>query len=208
MNCPLCETPLTAKIDEQYYDCNSCRAIVKDRKHYVSPEEEKALYLRHNNDVHDVRYQNFTAPITNFVLENLSPTQQGLDFGSGTGPVISKMLQDNNYQIEQYDSFFKDEPRLLKKLYDYIASCEVFEHFHHPQSELDMLSKLLKPGGRLLIMTLLYRDTIDFSKWFYRRDPTHVFIYRKQTIEYIAREWHFGIEEMTERFISLKKLPQ
>ena len=35
-------------------------------------------------------------------------------------------------------------------------------------------------------MTLLYEPSIDFSKWFYKDDITHVFFYQKETVSFIA----------------------
>ena len=57
----------------------------------------------------------------------------------------------------------------------------------------------------LLVMTMLYNDQIDFNKWKYRNDLTHVFIYRKETIEYIANEKKLQIDILTDRFIVLRK---
>ncbi len=207
MNCTLCESKLTQKKDEYYYDCGTCRALVKDKKYYLSAEAEKAEYELHNNDVNDVRYQNFTMPITSYVIKHFSPQHKGLDFGSGTGPVISSMLSKRNYDIVQYDPFFAPDKKVLDYKYDYIVSCEVFEHFHHPKMEIDRLRSMLNKNGSLLIMTSLYNDQIDFDKWNYRNDDTHVFIYRKETIEYIAAEQQLEIDVMTNRFIALRTLP-
>lgn len=205
MICPLCSSELINKKDAYYYDCDTCKALVKDEKYYISAEEEKARYETHNNDVNDIGYQNFTSPITNYVLNNFNTEHKGLDFGSGTGPVISMMLMKKDYDIVQYDPFFAPNHKLLNNKYDYIFSCEVFEHFHHPQKEIDRLLSLLTNKGYLLIMTMLYNDSIDFSGWNYRNDDTHVFIYRKETIEYIAEEWNLEIEMLTDRLIVLKK---
>ncbi len=41
-------------------------------------------------------------------------------------------------------------------------------------------------------MTHLYDENIDFEKWYYKNDPTHVFIYQEKTIEYIAKEFGFS----------------
>ena len=53
-------------------------------------------------------------------------------------------------------------------------------------------------------MTLLYNENIDFNAWFYKNDPTHVFIYTKNTINYIAKTYNLKIDKLTNRFISLK----
>ena len=90
-------------------------------------------------------------------------------------------------------------------MYDYIVSCEVFEHFYHPTPDIDRITSLFKANGALLIMTLLYNDQIDFNMWKYRKDTTHVFIYRKETIEYIANEKKLEIDILTDRFIALRK---
>lgn len=205
MNCPLCNSPLTDKKDAYYYDCNTCKAIVKDEKYYLSAEEEMDRYETHNNDTEDVRYQQFTAPITNYVLEKCLPAHNGLDYGSGTGPVISSMLMKKGYHIDQYDPFFAPNQETFNKSYDYIVCCEVFEHFHHPKTEIDRLVSLLNANGILLIMTMLYNDRMDFKTWYYRNDDTHVFIYREESITYIADKKKLNIDVLTDRFIVLKK---
>ena len=205
MICTLCSSALINKKDEYYYNCDTCKAIVKDEKYYLAAEEEKVIYETHNNDVNDTRYQKFTMPITNYVIEKFLPKHKGLDFGSGTGPVISSMLMKKDYDIVQYDPFFAPNKDKLNNSYDYILSCEVFEHFYKPKMEIDRLISLLKANGMLLIMTLLYNDTIDFKTWNYRNDSTHVFIYRKETIEYIAKEKNLEIDVLTKRFIALRK---
>ena len=205
MICTLCSSPLTNKKDEYYYDCDNCKAIVKDEIYYITADKEKARYETHNNDVNNIGYQNFTMPITNYVKEKFLPEHKGLDFGSGTGPVISSMLMKKGYDIVQYDPFFTPNQNLLNNMYDYIVCCEVVEHFHKPKIEIDSLTSLLNANGVLLIMTMLYNDQIDFKGWNYRNDSTHVFIYRKETIEYIANEKKLEIDILTDRFIVLRK---
>lgn len=206
MICTLCGSELINKKDDYFYDCDTCKALVKDEKYYITADEEKARYETHNNDVHDIRYQNFTSPISNYVIEKFLPEHKGLDFGSGTGPVISSVLKKKDYDIDQYDPFFAPNQSILNNRYDYIVSCEVFEHFHKPKIEIDRLTSLLKVNGALLIMTMLYNDEIDFNMWYYHKDPTHVFIYRKETFEFIAKKKKLEIDILTDRFIALKKL--
>lgn len=205
MTCTLCGSELKNKKDAFFYDCICCKAIVKDKKYYLSANEEKAIYKNHNNDINDIRYQNFTMPITNYVIEKCLPKHKGLDFGSGTGPVISSMLKERDYNIVQYDPFFASNKSVFNNKYDYIVSCEVFEHFYNPKMEIDRLASLLKTNGIFLIMTLLYNNQIDFNTWKYAKDPTHVFIYRKETFEYIADKYQLEITIFTDRFIVLKK---
>lgn len=205
MNCPLCDSPLTLKIDPDYFDCKTCRALVKHPDLLPTPDEEVHRYQLHNNDVNDPGYQQFTAPIWQYVLTHFSQKDKGLDFGSGTGPVISKMLLEQGYHISQYDPFFSPNEALLDLKYHYIACCEVVEHFFYPRKEFKKLDTLLLPGGRFVGMTLLYHDALDFKNWVYRKDETHVFIYRKETLEYIARLFNYQLLELTGRFFVFGK---
>ncbi|MFP4529113.1 MAG: class I SAM-dependent methyltransferase [Candidatus Kapaibacterium sp.] len=205
MKCTLCQTGLTQNIDEFYFICNTCGALVKDKQFYPTPENEKNRYEEHNNDVNDINYQNFVSPITNAVLNYFRPTDFGLDYGCGTGPVISKMLIDKGYNVKLYDPFFRPDGEYRRHLYDYIYCCEVFEHFHNPKQEIEKLIELLKPGGLLLIMTSLYQDEIDFGTWRYRNDQTHVFIYTAKTFRYIADHFDLSVQQMDDEIIILKK---
>ncbi|MGM0601287.1 MAG: class I SAM-dependent methyltransferase, partial [Candidatus Rifleibacteriota bacterium] len=205
MNCTLCNTELVEKVDEYYFICSTCGACVKDTRYYLSDELEKKRYEGHNNDVNDARYQKFTSPITNTVLDKFEPHHLGLDYGCGTGPVITKVLQDKGYNIKLYDPYFFPDEDYLNYRYDYIIACEVFEHLHHPAQDIAKLIKILKPGGHLLIMTFLYDSSIDFNKWGYRNDLTHVFIYSKKTINYIKDTFALKLERIDNRLIVFKK---
>ena len=134
-------------------------------------------------------------------LKDFSKDYFGLDFGAGTGSAISKVLRDNDYQITEYDPYFHPFPELLEKQYDYIACCEVVEHFHHPDKEFRLLKKLLKPNGKLYCMTHVYNREIDFENWYYKNDHTHVFMYQKETIEWISKTFGFSDVKINNRLI-------
>ncbi|WP_228780113.1 class I SAM-dependent methyltransferase [Aquiflexum lacus] len=196
MICTLCNSKLTIRLGQKYFACQTCDAKLMDSKFWSSKKEEKKHYESHNNDIDDPRYQKFTSPISNYVLKNFTTDSLGLDFGSGTGPVISKVLQDLGYRICQYDPFFAVDPAALQNQYDYIVSCEVIEHFYKPQKEFETFKKLLKPYGKLICMTLLYKEGVDFENWYYKNDPTHVFFYSEKTVEFIKNKFKFESYEI------------
>jgi hypothetical protein len=192
--CPLCNSNQSVALLQQkhfFYCCSICNGIFRDSDTFIDAIEEKKHYEWHNNDVNDVRYQNFVSPIVESIVNDFAKDDKGLDFGSGTGPVISKMLLDKNYSIEQYDPFFANNPNLLSKIYNYIACCEVIEHFHNPYKEFELLKNLLQNNGKLYCMTAIYDENIDFENWYYKNDPTHVFIYQKETFEWIKNQFSF-----------------
>ncbi len=203
-SCPLCDGKgdfFQKHEGRFFYLCRKCCGVFLDRKHYPDLDAEKKRYMEHNNDVEDIRYQEFVSPIVQSVLFDFTPQHQGMDFGAGTGPVISKLLQDKGYDIVQYDPFFYDEPQLLQKKYDYIACCEVIEHFHYPYREFNRLKNLLEPRGRLYCMTEMFYPEMDFQRWYYKTDPTHVFFYQKKTFSWIKEHVGFNDFQIKGRLI-------
>lgn len=193
--CPLCHnigSNFYTGNDKLYYQCSHCKGVFLDPAYRPDKDSEKSRYLTHDNDVNDSGYQQFVSPITSAVMHDYSTKHQGLDFGAGTGPVISKVLTDNQFNIKAYDPFFHNHPQLLDETYDFIACCEVIEHFYNPSKEFALLKSLLKPKGRLYCMTDIYHENIDFHSWYYKNDPTHVFFYQQQSFVYIKEEFGFS----------------
>ncbi len=207
MNCTLCKNRLKTKADEFYFICDVCGAYIKDQHFYLNNFQEKGIYEKHENDVNDLGYQKFTSPITNAILEKFTPNHLGLDYGCGTGPVISKLLKEKEYRVELYDPYFYPNENYINYHYDYIFSCEVFEHFYNPKEELEKLLSILRPKGELLIMTLIFDSETDtnFKDWYYRKDPTHVFIYTKKTVQFIAATYNLKFEIQNNRLITFAK---
>lgn len=202
-HCPLCNSTSENFFQEKFFLCSNCAGIFRPKHLLLDTISEKKRYETHNNDVNDIRYQTFVSPITKAILKEFSAEQTGLDFGAGTGPVISKILTDNGYNIKQYDPYFHDFPELLNNNYNYIACCEVIEHFYEPLKEFNLLKRLLKDKGTLFCMTAIYDNTMDFAKWFYKDDPTHVFIYQKETLEWIQNNVGFSKVIIENKLIKL-----
>jgi 2-polyprenyl-3-methyl-5-hydroxy-6-metoxy-1,4-benzoquinol methylase len=89
------------------------------------------------------------------------------------------VLSENGYQIALYDPFYHRNNHVLSEKYDFIFASEVVEHFHHPMSEFQRLFEMLRPNGKLYIMTFLFNEAVTekFENWYYKNDPTHVVIY-------------------------------
>ena len=170
-------------------------------QYYPSASQEIKRYQEHNNNPLDSGYQKFVNPITHAIFNDFKPTNTGLDFGCGTGPVIAKLLRDKNYNITTYDPFFDNNIAALKNKYHYIACCEVIEHFHQPLKEFKLLQSLLKPQGKLYCMTDIYHSDIDFEKWYYKNDQTHVIFYHKNTLLWIQKQLKFSKVSIQNRLV-------
>lgn len=198
--CPLCNGIADyfcsiGKKGRDYYKCNKCYSVFLTPEKYIDYSSEKSRYEEHNNDVEDPRYQKFVSPITDAIQVQFSKTSDGLDYGCGTGPVASVVLERSGYKkIALYDPFFHPNEEHLKNTYDFIICCEVMEHFFNPKEEFLRLKSLLRESGKLFCKTSVLKDDISkegFSDWWYNNDPTHVFFYTPKTLKFISEEFGF-----------------
>ena len=173
-------------------------------RHYLTREEEKARYLTHNNDVNDPGYQKFVRPVIQAVTTHTQTNHHGLDYGAGTGPVITKLLREKEYSMTTYDPIFIPNSEALNATYDFIVCCEVAEHFHDPQHEFARFNQLLKPGGLLFIKTEVLTTDIDFPNWYYKNDPTHTIFYSPEGIRILLKQHGFEILMLSHRLVIAK----
>lgn len=210
MKCLLCQSTQVSEFEKlndiSFWSCTMCSALFKHPRHHVSTSEEKQRYLLHTNDVKDQGYRQFVRPIVERIYQEHLPKSKGLDFGSGNGPVASKMLNELGYSnIVQYDPFFHPEESLLATTYNFIICIEVVEHFYHPLKEFKLLYHLLEPGGTLYIMTHLLPDLRQLKDWYYKNDKTHVFFYHEMSLQWIQEHLGFRTLEIANRCIMLTK---
>ena len=207
-NCPLCGSTgqlFFSNEKHRFFSCDHCRGIFRTPEQILNPEQEKHRYLLHQNHLEDKGYLNFVSPILEAVRSEYESNAVGLDFGCGHTPVISEVLKNENYKVDLYDPVFYPQSSFDGKTYDFVVCCEVMEHFQNPKKEFDLLAELLKPSGNLICMTSLHSEEIDFESWYYKNDPTHVFLYRKETLAYITRNWDFSHLKIEEPLVVFSK---
>ena len=196
MNCILCSGSTVlffqdASTRKKYLKCDLCDLVFMLPTDRLSFPEEKQRYLTHKNSFEDVEYSKYIMPIFEFVLKNMSRQSKGLDYGCGSVPMITHLLNQQGFELSTYDPFFKNEPRALEQFYDYVVSIEVIEHFHYPANEFAQFFKLLKKFGFVAMMSSPLDKKIDFGRWHYRRDLTHVCFYSEKTFQWIKTNFGF-----------------
>ena len=171
----------------RYHRCRHCDLTFLEPSQRPSAAVERAEYDLHQNEPHDPRYRRHLAKLTGPLLRGVSPGAEGLDFGSGPGPTIAVMLGEQGYRVCNYDPFFAPDRALLERRYDFITCTETVEHFHEPAREFALFHQLLRPGGRLGIMTVMLTEGTDFQRWWYRREISHVSFYSPKTFDWLGR---------------------
>jgi hypothetical protein len=192
MNCTLCESKSDKFFNDEvrtYFHCNCCDLVFADPGEYLSKEDERERYDLHQNDPDDPRYRLFLNKLVEPLLGFINNTMIGLDYGSGPGSTLHLMLQEAGYNMSIYDPYYAPDKSVLNIKYDFVTCSEVVEHFYNPSLEWKKLVSLVKKGGLLGIMTKQRDDNLEFSKWHYKDDPTHVSFYSKKTFEWISKTY-------------------
>ena len=188
-----------------YWKCLKCHVVFLHHSYFLDSHSEYQRYLTHKNNPADPDYRNFLNKLCEPLLKKLVPESSGLDYGCGPGPALAHMLAEAGHRMKLYDPFFHNYPGSLNLKYDFITCTETVEHFHNPAQEFLLLNSLLRAEGWLAIMTSLLSDETDFASWYYRKDPTHVIFYTKQSFQHLSEIYNWKLESPAENVILLQK---
>ena len=193
MNCLLCHND-SNPFELDTFMCPECHLVFKNPETFNSTEKDIERYSTHNNNSTDQGYLDFLGRFVIPLKPFLPKKFDALDFGCGPGPTLSLLLEEVGGTVENYDPlFFPDAHLLIPESYDVVTSTEVVEHFKLPRHDWKTLIDLVKDNGVIAIMTLFYSPEIDYKKWWYKNDHTHIVFYQQETFEYIAKEFNLEI---------------
>lgn len=188
--CPLCCARSSGAIFEiaarKFYECSNCDLLWASPACTLVPEEERARYLRHQNDVEDPKYQSHLRRIIIPLAPHLIPGMRALDFGCGPTTALATLLAERGVHAESYDPFFFPSLPACSGELELITCSEVAEHFHDPRKELSLMHSLLAPRGLLAVMTNLREGARRSPSWWYLRDSTHRCFYSRRTFTVIC----------------------
>ena len=157
----------------------------------------------HNNNNQDSGYIEYMSDLSQCVLAHQKNHDLGLDYGCGPSHTIEFLLP--SMRLNNYDPNFYPNSDALELKYDFIVLSEVIEHLKNPLQEVLKIKKLLKNNSRLYIQTQMYNENTDFANWYYRRDPTHIVFFNKQSFEFIKKLANFKhVEFVSNKLIILQ----
>lgn len=197
MICPLCKSISTVEffVDKRrtYQLCKHCELVYVPDEYILDSILEKAEYDKHENLADDPGYRRFLNRCLEPVLQRVSETASGLDFGCGPGPTLSLMADERGYCMQNYDPFYATDNSLLNASYDFITLTEVIEHIREPRETLALLDNMLRPEGYIAIMTKRRAEPERFKNWHYKNDPTHIRFYSIASFEWVARCYNWQL---------------
>lgn len=207
--CPLCGDTRTGihHVDRAraWLRCPSCALVFVPQQYHLTRDAEKRRYDQHRNDPGDPAYRGFLSALYLPLRARLPSGAAGLDFGSGPGPTLSLMFAEAGHPMRIYDPFYAPDRSVLQQTYDFVTCSETAEHFCAPASAWESLVGLVKPGGWLGVMTAMLDGVSDFSRWYYKDDPTHVSFYSRASIDWLARRHRLRVEYPSPSVILLQR---
>lgn len=199
MNCKICNASVTSVFDErnqwEFFHCKSCEFIFKNEKEYVDSDKELSQYNNHNNTMESPGYVEMFEKFIDATFEPyINDITNVLEFGSGPGPVLSELLTQKGLSVDIYDKYFSPKKVYENIKYDLITSTEVIEHIDAPSKIFDFFAQHIKKDGYLALMTQFHKnEEVDFKKWWYKNDPTHICFFRPRTFEVLAKMSGFEV---------------
>ncbi len=200
---------LVAGLRGDYYECMNCRMLQSDHLDTLTPPGlVKIANYDPNADLDSGAAWRLSCLANRLeqlfklkILPCTYPNFKALDFGCGTGFLVSYMAHRFEWGTVGYDPFwtpayapdkvFADWKSVEQRApYNLVVASEVFEHFTHPKEELTRISDVLaKDVAFLYVTTGLYVPRKTTSDWSYLAPQSghHVSFYACRTMQEIAR---------------------
>jgi len=182
--------------------CSNCGLYFKS--HILAPKELDDYYARLECDTYEIDGNFPTDQILRGMLESLPDRTKVLDFGCNTGRILvrsagrlscfgvelnetaASIARERGIQIVAEDQLRAGGV----SDFDAIILTDVYEHLLRPVELVEMLSKRLKPGGWLAIVTgnvdaIKTRDWI--GEFWYFRTPAHLLMLSEQHAQWLAK---------------------
>jgi SAM-dependent methyltransferase len=137
------------------------------------------------------------------------PIGRALDVGCGKGEFLF-LLQRNGWEVEGLEfsptpaNLFDlpirrgtlDQAAFANESFDLVTLWAVFEHLHHPKKYLSEIKRILRPGGRCMILIPNFRS---LPGWWMQHDdiPRHLLMFTEKTFDRMATEAGFGVTKTT-----------
>jgi hypothetical protein len=144
-NCIVCKSKcldIFLKVDNlTYWKCGFCEAKFLDKKNYISYNEEKKHYLKHNNSLSDQGYRDFLQCLINPLKDKISNNDFGLDYGCGYAPALADILKKDGFDIDIYDPFFFPNQNIFLKNLNLLLVLKLLNIFlNHTKNLLKLIT--------------------------------------------------------------------
>jgi SAM-dependent methyltransferase len=146
------------------------------------------------------------------------PSNHVLDFGCGTGGILGRLLCAEKVGIEVNPPSIReaealgliihsDFSKLKDESFDVVISNHALEHILDPAAKIAEMHRVLKPGGRLILVVPAESPALPrFSKWAANDPDRHIYSWTPLSFGNLVTQCGFEVENSLRRPIGYSKV--
>tara|TARA_R110002110_G_scaffold415737_2_gene654590 strand:+ start:1657 stop:2415 length:759 start_codon:yes stop_codon:yes gene_type:complete len=173
-----------------YYRCSDCGLLfTRDFDHWSVKEFQRYIYNDEYEKVDpsfaDERPRSFASLIDQKFGDHRQ-TLRMLDYGSGNGRMTELLQKTGWTDAKSYDPVYPEFQHPPDGLFDLITAIEVVEHSPTPLETIQEIANFLKPGGLILLGTMLQPADIEkrrLSWWYVGPRNGHITLFSRKSME-------------------------
>lgn len=209
----------------QYWRCPVCGFVASITHFEMSDEDWARLNVKFHNDNNarednpynrNQRYFNQALMLHLMVRIGMLPSQDWLDWGSGTGSLSVQLQKMFSLKLLNFDAYIQPliyplSQKDLKELMGrstLVVNTAVFEHVRS-RDTLNEIESYVSNDGCLAVHTLVRGQIPNDTKWMYLL-PVHCAFHTNRSMQMLMEQWNYTCSvynEYSKMWVMFKKSP-
>lgn len=164
-----------------YCQCTQCAHVfTTDFDHWTDLDFRERIYNEHYVEFDPGYTGKRSRLVAEAIKAHLPPPIRVLDYGAGQAD-MGTYLAAVGYEIESFDPI-SCTSRLKKGWADVVIAIEVVEHSTKPWETFNHLARSVRPGGLIIVSTLLAPVALEHDAWWLAPRNGHVCAFSSQSL--------------------------
>lgn len=187
-----------------YWRCPVCGFVASITHFEMSDEDWAHLNVKFHNDNNarednpynrNQRYFNQALMLHLMVRSGMLPSQDWLDWGSGTGRLSIQLQTMFSLKLLNFDAYIQplihslSQKDLIEREYSLVVNTAVFEHVRS-RDTLNEIESYVSNDGHLAVHTLVRGQIPNDAEWMYLL-PIHCAFHTNRSMQMLMEQWNY-----------------